>query len=152
MSRYYDAFMWSGIVYLLSQRPYDAMFDFSCVSMLDLRARGSPLLVQPLMADPMRGFPPNRKQAGLAMYMGVWGCFREFNKCCAGRVYLCGGESQQSDGSWFRYQDVWSFEVGTFTWTQHQCTVPLPLIEPRLKDATGGACVCVCVSFISNLL
>jgi hypothetical protein len=65
-----------------------------------------------------------RKQAGLALYMG--------------RIYLTGGEQQQPDGSYFRFQDVWCIDTGRFQWQQFACTVPIPLIEPRLKDATGG--------------
>lgn len=121
LRNFYDAFIWRGKVYFLAQRPHDETFDFSTISILDLNARGSPLRIQPLSVcactlaislscilqpDPMRGFPPNRRQTGLAMYMG--------------RIYLVGGEIQQANGEWFRFQVVlWSYFI-----TREHCRMP----------------------------
>jgi hypothetical protein len=57
LSRYYDAFMWRGVVYLLAASSADGSFDWTSLTLLDLNTRGAPMRVQPLMPDPARGWP-----------------------------------------------------------------------------------------------
>uniref|UniRef100_A0A1I7ZAV4 Fibronectin type-III domain-containing protein n=1 Tax=Steinernema glaseri TaxID=37863 RepID=A0A1I7ZAV4_9BILA len=122
IDHFFDGFLSKGNVYFMSSTP-DGHFDNSRIHVLSLTSRG-PISTHFCQADPQRGMPPARKQAGI--------------DSTAGFILVAGGEIDYGNGSVVRLTDYWVLDLSTFRWNQVPTPMPLPLIEPRLTTSNSG--------------
>ncbi|PAV71510.1 hypothetical protein WR25_23380 [Diploscapter pachys] len=122
LTHFYDGFLSNGNVILLSSSP-DGHLDTTRVHVLNLSSPGQ-LNTHSCTADPQRGSPRPRKQAGIDSITNA--------------ILLAGGEIDYGNDNVERLVDYWFLDTRTFQWTQVPAQMAVPLIEPRLTACNSG--------------